>query len=192
MTNLAGLLTVLLLNASPARACLLAPPTEHQLDSEEQLLDTSPPDQVAMPTYSIGRGEGGQLGCSSDSCDAFGTLKLEIVAPADDRTGPPDMGYRIEYLDGDMPADLLPSYDVRPDQGVIYLHWGDQATNNQEAFYFRLSIRAVDLGGNLSELATELEIHHMGSCGCGSQRFGPTELMLVGVLLMLWCLRRNT
>jgi hypothetical protein len=186
------LLVALIWPVGPAKACELVPPIEHVLDPQEQQEDNSPPGQVDTPWYGVTRGTGSSLSCSSTSCDDVGTLRLEIVAPQDDRTGPEDIGYRIEYLEGDMPTGLLPEHDIRADDGIVFLYWDDEASANQEALYFKLSIRAVDLGGNLSEEATVLEIHNPGSCGCGSRKFGPTELMLTLLALLLWSRRRTT
>lgn len=183
------LLAALLWQIDPARACSLVAPIEHELDPQEQIDDSSPPGPVDTPWYAITRGTGSSLSCSSTSCDDIGTLRLEITPPQDDRTGPEDIGYRIEHLEGDMPVGLLPDTDIRADDGVIFLYWDDEAEANQEALYFKLSIRAVDLGGNLSEEATVLEIHHPGSCGCSSKKFGPTELMLTLLALVLWSRR---
>jgi hypothetical protein len=166
---------------------------EHILDSQEQALDSDPPGKVEVLSAEIvGRGQGPVLNggsWGSTSTDDLGVLKLQFVPPADDRTGPDKMGYRIEHLDGEMPPNLLPDFDVRALEGVVWLYWADGATDYQEPIDFRFTVRAVDLAGNLGEVSQPIEVYHPGSAGCSTGGIG--QLSLVACILALLVLRRG-
>jgi hypothetical protein len=180
------ILAATLLAPKPCLACFSAP-AQHGIDPDEERLDHTPPGPVTVLSAEIirrGRGEQWEGGCtwSSTSVDGAGILRIELVPPEDDRTPPEMIGYRLEVLDGDVPPDLLPGYDVLADEGVIILIWGDGASDDQESLDFRLSIRAIDLGGNVGSDVEEMEFRHPGTSGCthtGTAYWGPVLLLVL-------------
>jgi hypothetical protein len=189
----AVILAAILLAPNPCMACFAAP-EQHQLDPDEERLDHNPPDPVTVISAEIirrGKGEQWEGGCtwSSTSVDGAGTLRIEVVPPDDDRTPPELLGYRLEALDDDVPPGLLPGYDVRAENGVIFLVWGDGANDGQESLDFRLGIRAVDLGGNVNPDTIVMEIRHPGTSGCAHT--GTIYWEPVLLLILLPFLRRR-
>jgi hypothetical protein len=166
----------------------------HTLDPEEEQLDSTPPGQAEVLLLDIIRGRGPQFtgtGWSGSSVDDTGIVVLEPVPTPDDRTPLDKIGYRIEHIDGKLPEGLIPDYDVRPAEGLLYLYWHDGATDNQESLDFTLSFRAIDLGGNLGAPSEPVEIKHPGSQGCASTGFTPTEPGVFLLLLMAWTWKRS-
>ncbi len=189
-TALAVAIAVAVVAAAPsAQACSLLPLDQHQLDPAEQAVDTTPPDLVAVTALSVQRGQAPQpagCGTTATSCDDVGFIHIVIAPTADDRTPPDQMGYRLELVDGAMPAGLqLPATAVRPFGDRIDLSWGDGPSDAQEAFSFRLRITAVDLAGNegaggLPAAATVVEIADPGSRGgCSATRGASADLAFV-------------
>jgi hypothetical protein len=172
----------------PAAACFAAA-TPHELDPQEQQLDSSAPGAVEVLAVDIHRGQGpdcsglGQQ--SSLSTDDTGTLAIRIAPPADDRTPAESMGYRIELLSGEAPAGLLPDVDIRAfEADRILLHWVDGRRDDQEPLDFSLSIRAIDLGGNLGPRSDAVEARHPGSSGCATAGSAPLWALLIGLALL--------
>ncbi len=181
-------LAILLAWSPPAAACF-AGATPHELDPQEQQLDSSAPGAVEVLAVDIHRGQGpdcsglGQQ--SSLSTDDTGTLAITIAPPADDRTPVESMGYRIEQQAGEAPAGLLPEVDIRAADGDrILLHWNDGSRDDQEPLDFSLGIRAVDLGGNLGDRTDAVEVRHPGSSGCATASSTPLWALLFGLALL--------
>ena len=172
-------IAALQLTASPAEACCFGP-LRHVLEPGEQLEDSEPPGTVEVIKVKVKRGRAPVR----TSLDDLGSIGLIISPPADDRTPVDKMGYRLKHLKGEMPAGLLPDYDVRPSENEIYLCWVDGASNDQEPLDFLISVSAVDLGGNLG-LPTSVHVTHPGSTGCGTVGGGFSQPGLVVYLLLL-------
>jgi uncharacterized protein (TIGR03382 family) len=145
----------------PARACSLSPQTEHTLDPGEETADTTAPGAPVLGALRVSR-QPSLPGCQdSGACDGTGLISFAITAPADDRTPGAEMGYRLE-LASNVPNVFPPDETVRVDsEGRIYIYFNDQ----DQALDFTLSVRAVDLGGNVGEPAT-IEVSHEGGVGC--------------------------
>lgn len=181
-------LGIMLAWSPPAAACF-AGVTPHELDPQEQQVDSTAPGAVEVLAVDIHRGQGpdcsglGQQ--SANSTDDTGTLAISIAPPADDRTPVESMGYRIELLAGEAPAGLLPDIDIRATDGDrILLHWVDGRHDDQEPLDFSLGIRAVDLGGNLGPRSDAIEARHPGSAGCATAGSTPLWALLFGLALL--------
>jgi hypothetical protein len=128
------------------------------------------------------------MGCSASSCDDIGSISISVLAAQDDSTPFDQMGLRMELVDGKLPGSAaLYDYDVRIIQDGFFLAWGDGAKDKQESFDFTLSIRSVDLAGNVSQTATELRIKDPGRMGCATS---PTNMGLLPLLLALLLLKK--
>jgi hypothetical protein len=165
----AALLGIFHMAARPAHACSLMANQPHTLDPQAQASDSTPPGVPTVSVESIHRGKGPESsGCSqsASSCDDIGTVSL-LVSATDDQTSAESIGYRIELASGTLPSGLtLPSDAVRAIGGRLFLIWQDGNTDQQEALSFSLSIRAVDLAGNVGQPAT-IQISDPGSgSGC--------------------------
>jgi MYXO-CTERM domain-containing protein len=146
---------------SPARAC--SPPflTTHELDPAEEAADTTPPDAPALGELQIARQPALPACNDSGACDGTGLIILDVTAPADDRTAAASMGYVVELV-GEVPNVFPPDEPVRVDeQGEISFYFNDR----DQPLDFTLSVRAMDLAGNLGEAAT-IEVSHPGGTGC--------------------------
>lgn len=160
-------LAVLLAPAS-ARACSVAVPGAFSLDAAAP--DTAGPTfDPAEIEFRITRGTGPDCDCEGEcsfsSCDDLGFISLLFDAATDpDVPEQPDseylqtqedIGYVFEVV-GDLPDGL--SIGAAP-QAAWYLDgrastlfvWIDGSEDDQEAFDFDLSIRAVDRAGNYSD-----------------------------------------
>jgi hypothetical protein len=183
---------------SSARACKPGSNHPHTLDAQAQGTDSTPPGLPTVSVERIGRGKGPQRsGCgeSGTSCDDLGTITL-LVNATDDQTSAESMGYQVELASGSLPSGLdIPSAAVRTMGGRLYFYWIDGNTDDQEAVSFSLTIRAVDLAGNVGEPAT-IAISDPGSgSGCTVARRGPASgwhCTAVGILLLAFLLRRRT
>lgn len=181
---------------SDGRACSVHPQAEHMLDHEEKQNDTSPPSTPGISHISVSRGkpEPLRLGCVDDCGTGGGAIDLQVLAAADDRTPPDEMGYRLELVGGDLPEPngSLPSYDVRARGGVIKLIWFDGESVEQDPFEFSLVIYAVDLGGNVSAPSEPILIEHPGvSGGCRTVWVTPLGFPILVLGLLLLALRRR-
>lgn len=172
----------------PARACSFVELEEHTVDADEEAVDTTPPQAPVLGEVVINRSpEGG--GCmSATSCDGSGWLGFDITASADDRTPQAQMGYVIELADGELPGNMnLPAGPVRADAGG---HIGFPFSDRDQDIDFTLSVRAMDLGGNLGE-PVMVQVRDSGSSGCSAGgRSGPVTLILV-MLALAAALRRR-
>jgi hypothetical protein len=166
----------------------------HTLDAQAQVSDSTPPGVPTVSVESIHRGKGPQgSGCSqsASSCDDIGTVSL-LVSATDDQSSAENIGYRIELASGTLPSGLtLPSGAVRAlGGGSLVMVWIDGNTDQQEALSFSLTIRAVDLAGNVGQPAT-IQISDPGSgSGCTVAGHGltlgwpSTAAIILGVFLL--------
>ncbi len=173
--------------AGPALACSFKSYRTHETAPDPE--DEAPPAQVRDVSVDIRRGRGpeggGCEGESSTSCDDLGRVALHVVAPADDRTGPEAMGYRLELVDGELPDGVtLPTAPVRPEGGVIGLTWGDGADDAQESVSFALRIIPVDASGREGPPSAPIEVSDPGrevACSStGAAGGAPLWLLVVG------------
>jgi hypothetical protein len=187
----AGVVALALSAAGLARADMIGP-IQHELDPVEQQLDHTPPGPVHVLSVEVHRGEGPDWeGCGYGYTEdqEMGTLTLYIDPPVDDRTPPERMGYRIERVGGEPPAGLLPDFDVRGMGNVIYLHWFDGDTDEQESLDFDLTVRAVDLGGNVGPSPGSTNVADPGTGSCATTAPSATGLLALAVGLL--ALRRR-
>jgi uncharacterized protein (TIGR03382 family) len=170
-----------------ARACSLVENTEHVVDADEEAVDTTPP-EVPVLEVMYSREPAGDGCFSASSCQGSGSVGLGIEMAVDDRTSLGEMGYVIELAGGELPSGMrLPASPVRADYGVIWLHFSD----HDQDIDFTLSVRAMDLAGNLGEPVL-VEASDGGSSGCSTgARSGPATLILVILALAVAVRRRR-
>jgi hypothetical protein len=147
----------------PAHACSFAPHTEHVIDPEEETADTTPPGVPVLPEPQFSRRPSGPACDDSNSCTGSGSIGVIIDAPADDRTPGAEMGYVLTLATGTLPTNMtLPETPVRAEaDGTIWFYFSDQ----DQSIDFTLSVRAMDLGGNLGTPAL-VRVTHAGDVGC--------------------------
>jgi hypothetical protein len=190
-----GIFGALLAIAPVARPCVLAAPTEHQIDPASA--DRVPPTLVRAEVRAVARGlppRGGGCGSTTSSCDDLGWVRV-VVEATDDTTIASEIGFLFELESGTLPAGMsLPSTPVRRTGEEIHLVFADGAVEEQEPISFVLRITAVDRAGNKSA-SSSVAVNHDGreewSCGFGKSgiRVGPT--MLIVAALFAWLRRAN-
>jgi len=183
-----GMLVALVFWAGEAAACIIQV-QEHKLDPEEQEHDSTPPGMVEILSTKVHRGEGpnceGPCAYSQRSCDGMGNFVIEIVPPVDDRTPADQMGYRIDYLEGETGMDIIqPDLDRRANDGQLWVHWSDGDTDDQEPIDLTITISAVDLGGNVGPASEVIHILHPGSAGCSAAGMPSIEFGLFVAFLV--------
>lgn len=182
----------------PASACDFAGAAPLVVDAGEQRVDHAPPAKVASVgvTISRGRGPGGSCGKrSSTSCDDLGAIVLYPTAPADDRSGPDDLGYVVRLVSGELPEGAsLPVEAVVPSRGSgIVLSWIDGDTDDQEPVRFAVTVAAVDRAGNVGPASDPVPVVDEGG-GSGCQTGGrakPGVWAALGVLAVAGGLARR-
>jgi hypothetical protein len=105
----------------------------------------------------------------------------------DDATAVERMGYRFTLVAGALPAGFtLPTGTVVVliSSGMMWLHWDDGATDDQESLDFTLQIVAVDAAGNESAPQTLRIRDDQGGCHIAAGH-GPTNVGIVFILCAL-------
>ncbi len=172
-----------------SHACSFVPLTEHELDAEEQQIDTTPPAPPELDEVMLIRRPASSSACGGavNSCDGSGQVGIALLPTADDRSPADQIGYLVELVDGSLPGNLyIPEQPVRQiDGGALWFVFSDE----DQEFEFSVSIRAVDLAGNMSEpILVEV---FSGNSGC-SATSNNRALGTWGVVLfaLLWAVRR--
>lgn len=148
---------------------------DHQLDPNEQQQDTRAPGLVGIRSVRVTRGRSSPPGTWVEDSE-IGSVVVELVPPADDRTPADRMGYRIRLAGGNAPgAAMIPPQDVRAiafSDGVPFLvfYWNDGATDSHPPMRLILSIAAVDLAGNVGPR------RYVAACDPAVAMPGPDEL----------------
>lgn len=156
---------VLLLVTGPAWPCSIAVEA-HVIDENERAVDKAPPGVPEVKLAELKRGRGpraagdGSVGVSS--CDDIGLIILHVVPPQDDRTPAGKLGYRAEWVSGDLPEDMDLSRTVRLGADTMTLHWIDEARDDQDPIDFTIRVVAVDLAGNAGQPSAPLRIRDDG------------------------------
>ncbi|HOX47346.1 MAG TPA: hypothetical protein PK668_27380 [Myxococcota bacterium] len=172
-------------------------PPEHQLDPEEQQLDTSPPGQItAITVEKVHRGKGEDcnlFGCEWTEDEDMGFMILRFQPPVDDRTPVESMGYRCTQIGGNPILRFAFPYDQRGGaDGRFVLNWYDGANNEQEAMDVLLQLQAIDLGGNVGPASEPIEVSDPGSGGCATSSGSALPVLSLVLLAGLWSrLRRR-
>lgn len=146
-----------------AHACSFAAPPEHLLDPGEEAADTTPPGAPVLGAPQFSRHPDLPRCGNPSSCVGSGAIRIVLSAPADDRTPGAEMGYVFEVTGGTLPTNLsLPETPVRAtsDGGISFLF-----SDDDQSIDVTLSVRAMDLGGNLGAPAT-VRVTHPGKVGC--------------------------
>lgn len=168
----AGYAACLASHLPPAGACSLAPQEEHLTDPAEEAADTTPPGAPVLGAPEFSRHPDLPRCNNPSSCVGTGMIGIVIEAPTDDRTPAADIGYVFEVSGGTAPASMnLPETPVRADiNGSVWFYFSDQ----DQSIDVTLSVRAVDLGGNLGAPAT-VRVTHPGDVGCVGDDPGDDE-----------------
>jgi hypothetical protein len=187
MTRYAAFLAVAL-RGGPALACILTSYSTHETAPDPE--DEAPPAQVREVSVDVRRGRGpGGGGCdgeSSTSCDDLGRIALHVEPPADDRSAPEAIGYRLELVEGELPEGVrLPTEPVRPDGASIGLVWVDGADDAQERVSFSLRLIPVDASGREGPPSEPVEVFDPGqevACSAfGGAGGAPLWLLALGL-----------
>lgn len=151
----------------PSTAAACVPVPIGAAEPDESLVDDSPPTGIGDVEVVIERGRGPVCDedgiCEITSCDDIGMIQLAFEAPTDDQTTSERMAFSIEVIEGEPVA--LPPWDAfRTGRGdSIPLHWGDEATDDQEPIDFTIVLRAVDEAGNVGPASAPIVISDLGS-----------------------------
>jgi hypothetical protein len=184
----------------PALACSFASQPDHVLDPLARASDSTAPTAPTVTVVKIQRGKApdtdfASCSQSATSCDDLGSVDLQIAA-SDDQAPTDSLGYQLVLTSGQLPSGMtLPTGTVRAMAGHIYLHWTDDATEDQEAVAFSLTLRAVDLAGNAGP-STTMDIRDAGSgdagCGVGLRRpLSAWPVTTIAILLLARALRAS-
>ncbi len=195
------LIAAAITSAERASACSFAPIPIHEIDPALEGVDTEPPQGAIAAQVSVLRGSGPQTeaGCppgqSLTSCDDLGVVTLTIQGPEDDQSGPEEIGYVVELVEGAPPGGLaLPAEPVRLEGGTITLPFSDGATDEQEPFSFVIRLTAMDRAGNLGETSAPIRVGHAGAeGGCATVSGGSTGSLVtfLGLLALIALVRRR-
>lgn len=93
-----------------AAACTRPGAPEFTLDPEATGVDRQPPSRPGPITASARRHNGyfceSSGLCISSSCGSEGSLELQLTPASDDRAAPGELGYRLRWVEGSLPAAL--------------------------------------------------------------------------------------
>ncbi len=95
-----------------------------------------------------------------DSDGDVGSIHFLVSGSSDDRTPRGEIGYRLHYVDGEVPRRLEISADAFLGHPSVY--WIDGPTWDQEPFVFRVWATAVDRAGNESAPSNVVIVGHSG------------------------------
>ena len=185
-----------------ASACSYGPLPSHEIDPAEKAVDTKAPSAIGEITYTVQRGRDPNGGCGrsteGSSCDDVGGISVHLGEATDDRTTQDELGYRVEVVTGNAPADSTwPTSAVRAVDQTLYFHWVDGNHDDQDALDFTFRIRAVDRAGNEGP-PSDVRIRHDGDDGGGCRMARGVDVswaLIAAVLLGLHVRarrRRNT
>jgi hypothetical protein len=149
------------------------------VDPKEVKLDNTPPTAPRVHLHGIRRGRGirkkpqHRFPHSEENPyyppDPRGSISLTLWGATDDRTEDDALGYRVYFLDGNLPDGFVPQDTIlKPEpqdfaEYRITLVWNDRGTDSQEPFRFRIAVSSVDLGGNESILSRVVVVDDEGT-----------------------------
>lgn len=97
-------------HAGSALACVRPELPEFSLDPLAAGSDQQPPTRPGLVTASVTRQNGNFCGsdglCIVSSCGSLGALVLVLEPATDDRAAANELGYRLRWLEGSVPAEL--------------------------------------------------------------------------------------
>jgi uncharacterized protein (TIGR03382 family) len=162
----------------------------HVVDAGEEAVDSTPPEAPVLGAVTIERDPAGDGCWEASACQGAGSINLGIKRSADDRTSSEEMGYVIELAGGELPRNMaLPASPVRAywsgDSGEMSFYF----TDRDQDVDFTLSVRAMDLAGNLSE-PVMIEVGD-GSSGCSAGARSGSMTMILVILALAVALRRR-
>lgn len=176
--------------SSPRQALACSPVDNalHYIDENEAELDTTSPKPPLSVAAEVHRKDP-ENGCSytANSCGDLAAIVIHVEPGLDDRTPEAELGYVFELVDGKLPDDrFLPEMPVRPSYGPLVFHYDDHG----QRIDFTVAVRAMDLGGNLSEPVI-VEVSDPGSGGCSAGAQSGSATMILVILAVLVGLRRR-
>jgi hypothetical protein len=171
-----AILVGLLGSAAPrAKACSYAEPLAFQIDPSLRDHDGTPPtpfsDIVPFAHRISATHCHADRTCTESSCGDDGVLELSFVRPIDVESAPEELGYRVIWLSGAMPAGLASVIDdvqpLAPGTSLsIALGFAGVTSLNGE-----LALVAVDRAGNESAPSEPVHVEYTG---CTSYFDDPT------------------
>jgi hypothetical protein len=97
-------------HAGSSRACSRPAPPEFSLDPLAAGIDRQPPTRPALLTASVTRQNGSFCSrdglCVVSSCGSEGVLELLLTPASDDLAPASELGYRLRWVEGNLPAAL--------------------------------------------------------------------------------------
>lgn len=158
---------------SPALACSRAAPVEYAILAAGSTDDTTPPspfrDVQSFAMRRVGtRCADGQ--CTESSCGHAAAVELTFTPPEDDRSPQGQLGYRLEWLDGNVPASMQAAVGPRwpLGHGRISLDLGFEEVVALDA---TIVLIAIDRAGNESAPSEPV---HLSFSGCTKPMVGET------------------
>jgi hypothetical protein len=158
-------------SSNPAGALLAGNPA-FVSDTTLQRTDTTPPPAPVLRLKEVHRGRGwiqlanGQLTGMSEGY--AGSITLAVSQVGQDLPIVDEVGYCFHFVDGDAPDSLtLPagawSAHPRGDGAfLLFIHWNDGRTWEQDPFGFRMYVTAMDRAGNESPPSNTVVVEHNG------------------------------
>jgi hypothetical protein len=173
-------LAAAVLQSDAAQACSRPAPLEFRLDLDAVAVDRSPPAPPAGVSARVTRTSGTY--CDSDglcivsSCGSTGSLQLQFTPPADEATPAQQLGYRVRWLDGSLPASLAaPLERIAVGASPLTIELPFDAIPELDATF---ELIAIDRAGNESDASEPFHAafdgctHSVGLGGCAEDTGG--------------------
>lgn len=168
--------------ATPRAATACTPiPTDYQVIDPAFADDTQAPGAVSTAPVTIYRYDG--AGCDDSGCGNYAFIDIPVIA-LDDRAPAARLGYQLDVVGDGAPRHYwADGRAIVPDDPTrLRLHFDiDDA-----GFEFDLSIRAVDLNGNVGPPTVVHIVDNEGSGACttgGRHRAAPLVAVALATLL---------
>ena len=157
------------LAARPAAACSPVTNDWHAIDAA-YATDAIAPAAPTVAAVRVARNQDSGGSCGMSSCGDLSMIELDVTA-TDDRAPADQLGYEVTIVGGTAPADLgLDAMAIRPAFGdtMVFRFDGDD-----HGWAVQLSVRAVDLNGNLGPpTVVTVTDPEPETGGCAAQRHG--------------------
>lgn len=173
--------------ATPRAASACTPiPTDYLVIDPAFADDTQAPGVVSTAPVTIYRYEG--AGCGDSGCGNYAFIDIPVMA-LDDRAPAARLGYHLDVVGGSAPRPYwTDGWAIVPDDPTrLRLYFDVEAP----AFEFDLSIRAVDLNGNLGPPTVVHIVDTEGSGGCTTAGRHPAAPLVAVALATLLATRRR-
>ena len=155
--------------ARPAQACTWAQdvgawtPAAYEVDQALRATDSMPPSaftEVTVLAFRVPAEICNERTCTLNTCGDAAAVQLSFVRPSDDQTPSADLGYRIELIEGAIPASMLDHVaEVRPLASILSFDVNFQEIETLDAV---IALVAVDRAGNESAPSAPIHITYSG------------------------------